>query len=228
MARLKLLLAGVLLLFSPAAHASPLAQWRSHIEEASRRFNIPASWIERVMLAESGARTHMCGLPVRSRAGAIGLMQIMPATWSEIRGQLGLGHDPDAPRDNILAGTYYLRIMYDRFGYPGLFGAYNAGPGRYAAYLAGKARLPAETRAYLRRTTKDDPQKADRASAFSSLAPMLELAGENKVALARDLFFIHRDAAEDSLREHPAGAQDAEPPADAPVAAARADEAQRS
>jgi len=38
----------------------------------------------------------------------------------------------------------------DRFGYPGLFGAYNAGPARYADWLAGKAMLPGETVAYLR------------------------------------------------------------------------------
>jgi hypothetical protein len=52
--------------------------------------------------------------------------------------------DPHAPRDNILAGTLYLRLMYDRFGYPGLFGAYNAGPGRYASYLARRASLGAK------------------------------------------------------------------------------------
>ena len=64
--------------------------------------------------------------------------------------RLGLGADPDNPRDNILAGTFYLRLMYDRFGYPGLFAAYNAGPGRYAAHLATGGALPGETVAYLR------------------------------------------------------------------------------
>src|SRR3546814_3659112 len=66
-----------------------------------------------------------------------------------MRSRLGLGHDPQAPRDNILAGTYYLRLMYDRFGYPGLFGAYNAGPGRYAAFVTKGRPLPLETRAYV-------------------------------------------------------------------------------
>jgi hypothetical protein len=61
----------------------------------------------------------------------------------------GLGPDPHDPRDNILAGTAYLRAMYDRFGYPGLFAAYNAGPARYAGHLASGNPLPAETRAYL-------------------------------------------------------------------------------
>jgi soluble lytic murein transglycosylase-like protein len=79
----------------------------------------------------------------------MGLMQLMPGTWAAMRARLGLGADPHAPRDNILAGTLYLRLMYDRFGYPGLFGAYNAGPGRYASYLAGRASLPGETRNYM-------------------------------------------------------------------------------
>jgi hypothetical protein len=76
-------------------------------------------------------------------------MQVMPATWAEMRAALGLGPDPHDPRDNILAGTFYLRRMYDRFGYPGLFAAYNAGPARYADALAGRRRLPAETRFYV-------------------------------------------------------------------------------
>jgi soluble lytic murein transglycosylase-like protein len=75
---------------------------------------------------------------------------LMPATWTDMRARLGLGSNPDNPRDNILAGTCFLRLMYNRFGYPGLFGAYNAGPGTYAAWLAGNRRLPGETVAYLR------------------------------------------------------------------------------
>lgn len=119
------------------------------IEEASSRFGIPVSWISQVMLAESRGFTMLNGRAIRSRVGAMGLMQLMPATWAEMRARLALGTNPDDPRDNILAGTFYLRLMYDRFGYPGLFGAYNAGPGTYAAYLAGTRRLPGETVAYL-------------------------------------------------------------------------------
>jgi hypothetical protein len=73
----------------------------------------------------------------------------MPGTWRELRAALGLGSDPHDPRDNILAGTAYLRAMHDRFGYPGLFAAYNAGPGRYAQHLTRGRRLPAETIAYV-------------------------------------------------------------------------------
>src|SRR3546814_3114586 len=76
----------------------------------------------RVMRAESGGRTTLGGRPIVSHAGAMGLMQIMPGTWADVRGRLGLGNDPHHPRDNNTAGTYYLRLMYDRFGYPGLVG----------------------------------------------------------------------------------------------------------
>lgn len=149
MGALTRLLPAILLLAATPAHADEVDRWRPMIEEASTRFGIPTSWIERVMRAESRGLTMLNGRPIRSRAGAMGLMQLMPATWAEMRGRLGLGSNADNPRDNILAGTFFLRLMYDRFGYPGLFGAYNAGPGAYAAWLAGNRRLPGETVAYL-------------------------------------------------------------------------------
>jgi len=53
------------------------------------------------MLAESGGDPHAV-----SPKGAMGLMQLMPGTWSEFRGQLGLGTDPFDPHDNIFAGRH--------------------------------------------------------------------------------------------------------------------------
>ncbi len=79
-------------------------------------------------------------------------MPLMPATWAEMRAAYGLGGDPDDPHDNILAGTAYLPLRYYRLGYPGLFGAYNAGTGRYRSYLAGRP-LPRETSIYMQRAT---------------------------------------------------------------------------
>lgn len=137
-----------------------IMRWRPYTMEASRRFGVPLEWIERVMRAESGGRTTRGGRLITSRAGAMGLMQIMPATWAELRVRLGLGNDPHDPEDNILAGTFYLRLMYDRFGYPGLFGAYNAGPGRYVEWLAGGRALPAETVAYLASVGGNTPAPA--------------------------------------------------------------------
>lgn len=154
MAALRILVAASALGLAAPAHADPsvdaIARWRIYVADASARFGVPINWIERVMRAESGGRTMLDGRPIASPAGAMGLMQLMPDTWAEMRTRLGLGDNPHDPRDNILAGTLYLRLMYDRFGYPGLFGAYNAGPGRYARHLATGEPLPGETRAYLK------------------------------------------------------------------------------
>jgi soluble lytic murein transglycosylase-like protein len=134
---------------APAEHEPAIDRWAVYIREASERFAIPESWIRQVIRSESGGRTMLGGRPIMSSAGAMGLMQLMPPTWAEMRSKYRLGADPHDPRDNILAGTAYLRAMYDRFGYPGLFAAYNAGPGRYREHLAGGRPLPAETVAYL-------------------------------------------------------------------------------
>lgn len=149
MGALRLGLAAAALAIASPAEAESVPDWRPYIAEASDRFGVPVAWIEAVMQAESRGRTTLGGRPIRSSAGAIGLMQLMPATWAEMRARLALGIDPDDPRDNILAGTFYLRLMYERFGYPGLFAAYNAGPGRYAEHLAGRRALPRETVGYL-------------------------------------------------------------------------------
>jgi len=144
----------VLLAVSPAS-ADPVASWQPFVTQVAQRFGLPEGWILRVLRAESGGHTEAGGRPIRSRRGAMGLMQLMPATWSSMRQAYALGTNPDDPRDNIVAGTAYLRLMYDRFGYPGLFAAYNAGPTRYADYLAGRVRLPGETVAYLSGVTRN-------------------------------------------------------------------------
>lgn len=133
---------------SPPA-LSAIERWWPIIAEASRRFGVPQAWIAAVMKVESAGQTMLAGRPITSHAGAMGLMQVMPSTWADMRARYGLGPDPHNPRDNIMAGTAYLRAMYDRFGYPGLFAAYNAGPGRYAEHLRTGRPLATETRGYI-------------------------------------------------------------------------------
>lgn len=152
--------ASVAFMLAAPATADGLDRWSALIEEASGRFGVPAAWIRRVMDAESGGRTSLNGRPIASHAGAMGIMQLMPGTWAEMRRVHGLGPDPHEPRDNILAGTAYLKAMYDRFGYPGLFAAYNAGPSRYARHLSTGEALPAETAAYLRKVSAGDRTSA--------------------------------------------------------------------
>ncbi|RUX27821.1 lytic transglycosylase domain-containing protein [Mesorhizobium sp. M2A.F.Ca.ET.042.01.1.1] len=128
---------------APASSKSADDPYAAHIAEASHRFGVPQRWIRAVMYLESARDPRAV-----SRKGAVGLMQIMPATWAELRLRHQLGRDPYDPRDNILAGTAYLRELVDRYGSPGFLAAYNAGPRRYEASLKGRP-LPAETRAYV-------------------------------------------------------------------------------
>ncbi|UPT86994.1 lytic transglycosylase domain-containing protein [Bradyrhizobium barranii subsp. apii] len=115
------------------------------VEHASRWFGVPVRWIRAVIDVESARNVR-----ARSPKGAMGLMQIMPGTWAELRLRYDLGNDPYDPGDNILAGTAYLRELLDRYGSPGFLAAYNAGPARYEEHLAGRP-LPAETQAYLQK-----------------------------------------------------------------------------
>jgi len=123
-----------------------LNRWDATITEASQRFHIPKAWIRAVMAHESGGRT-MLGedKPIVSRAGAVGLMQVLPATYDQMAEQHQLGANPFDARDNIMAGAAYLNWLHKRYGFPKMFAAYNAGPGR----VAQGGKLPAETRAYV-------------------------------------------------------------------------------
>jgi SLT domain-containing protein len=131
----------------------------AYVTEAAQRFGLPESWIYAVMRTESAGR-----IGAVSSAGAMGLMQLMPGTWARQRARFGLGSDPFDPRDNIMAGTSYLREMYDSYGAVGMLAAYNAGPGRYEDWRDRGRPLPAETRAYIAR-----------------IAPMLQSGGTQTV-----------------------------------------------
>jgi Transglycosylase SLT domain len=125
------------------------------------------------MRVESGEKSRS-----RSQKGAMGLMQIMPKTWAELRARYGLGADPYDARDNILAGAAYIRELSDRYGLPGFLAAYNAGPGRYERHLKTVRPLPAETQAYV-----------------AALAPMIEGTRTNVRVAAVDRSFASADSA---------------------------------
>ena len=143
--------------WASVAHAQP-ASTPSHeqptqsssvseaIAKASARFGIPARWIVDVMQIESRGDPRAL-----SPKGAIGLMQIMPATYTGLAARYGLGTDPWDIRNNIMAGAAYLRELYDRYGASGFLAAYNAGPSRWEDYRSGARPLPGETVRYLSR-----------------------------------------------------------------------------
>ncbi len=136
--------------FGPGAIVAPpngsptIDRWAAYIAEAARRFGRPGAWIRAVMQAESRGVADAI-----SPAGAMGLMQIMPDTYAELRARYGLGADPYDPHDNIIAGTAYMSEMIELFGVPNFLAAYNAGPARLDDHLRRGRPLPAETRRYL-------------------------------------------------------------------------------
>jgi D-alanyl-D-alanine carboxypeptidase len=143
----------------------PEDPWGPYIREAAARFRVPGHWVRAVMHQESGGEQQ-----ATSSVGAMGLMQVMPATYEELRARYQLGDDPYDPHNNILAGTAYIREMYDRFGAPGFLAAYNAGPDRVDSYLAGRAALPDETVNYVAAITPNLGTGVPRSGPFAVYA----------------------------------------------------------
>ena len=113
--------------------------FRGMAQAAATRYRIPVGLFNKLVTTESAWKPRAV-----SRAGAIGLAQLMPATART------LGVDPWNPRQNLEGGARYLRQQYDRFGTWRLaLAAYNAGPEAVVKY---KGVPPyAETRAYVKK-----------------------------------------------------------------------------
>ncbi|MGF1547004.1 MAG: transglycosylase SLT domain-containing protein [Thiotrichales bacterium] len=114
------------------------------VHRAAEAQALPASWVYGVIRRESAFRT-----TARSSAGALGLMQLMPATAQQVSKQIGLGKlDRNAilhPETNLALGTRYLRGVFERFNHEALATAsYNAGPGRVQQWLPRTTELPAD------------------------------------------------------------------------------------
>jgi hypothetical protein len=138
--------AGVKTAATPHNGSPNIERWAAYISEAARRFGRPEAWVRAVMQAESRGL-----VDATSPAGAMGLMQIMPETYAELRARYGLGANAYDPHDNIIAGTAYMSEMIELFGVPNFLAAYNAGPARLDDHLRRGRPLPAETRRYLAR-----------------------------------------------------------------------------
>ena len=133
---------------APIARPSVRDPHAPYIAEAAARFRIPIAWIRAVMRAESAGDPS-----ATSPKGAMGLMQIMPETWADLRARHRLGANPYDPHDNIIAGAAYIRELFERYGSPGWIAAYNAGPGAVNRYKG----VPPyrETRGYVERVLRE-------------------------------------------------------------------------
>jgi membrane-bound lytic murein transglycosylase B len=127
-----------------------IKRWEPIISAASKQFHVSADWIRAVMRRESGGRTMLDQkFPITSDAGAMGLMQVMPQTYRDMRAAYKLGTDPYNPHDNIYAGAAYLAELHRKYGFPGMFAAYNDGPGNWEDHVNKGRPLPAETVNYV-------------------------------------------------------------------------------
>lgn len=135
------------------------APYRDAVLAAAARYDLSPALIDAVARSESGYDAKAV-----SPAGAIGVMQLMPATARS------LGVDPTDPTQNIMGGAAHLRAQLDRFdGAVDLaLAAYNAGGGRVARY--GGVPPFKETRAYVA-TNLDRLASASQSPAFSGDAP---------------------------------------------------------
>ncbi len=110
---------------SPERVAKRASQYNEQIDELSAKYNVSASLIKAVVAKES------CFNPkAKSHVGAIGLMQLMPATarWLKVK-------QPENPQQNLAGGVRYLAQLRERFGGDELaLAAYNAGPANVERY----------------------------------------------------------------------------------------------
>jgi hypothetical protein len=126
----------------PAGPVNP-SPWDGLMRAAAARHSVPYPLVRAVVAAESGFNPR-----VVSRAGAQGLMQLMPATAKD----LGV-KDPFDPEANIEGGTRYLGGLLKAFGDERLaLAAYNSGPGRVARI--GRVPDIPETRAYVEKVLR--------------------------------------------------------------------------
>lgn len=118
--------------------ANATALYQNTIDQAASKYGIPPGLLERQIQEESGGNPN-----ARSPVGALGMMQLMPATAK------GLGvNNPLNPEQNIMGGAKYLADQYQKFGSWKLaLAAYNAGPAAVAKY--GGVPPFAETQRYV-------------------------------------------------------------------------------
>jgi len=121
------------------------SQYDSIIEHAAIAAAVEPNLLRAVIVVESGFNSHAV-----SKRGAVGLMQLMPATAS----RFGVSNPYDA-RQNVHAGARYLKFLIDRFGHDVrlALAAYNAGED---AVVRNGGQIPpfSETMAYVPRVLK--------------------------------------------------------------------------
>jgi soluble lytic murein transglycosylase-like protein len=137
--------------------------YESIIAEAAAMHGVDEDLVRAVIQTESGFDPK-----AESRVGAKGLMQMMPATAK----RMGVD-DPFDPRENIMGGVKYLRLLLDKFkgNVPLALAGYNAGPRKVAKFKG----IPPykETRGYVKKVLREmaEAEQEDAATHVASAAP---------------------------------------------------------
>jgi soluble lytic murein transglycosylase-like protein len=139
-----------------------MAQLAHTVVLESKRHDLDPWLVISLMAVESGFYNYAV-----SEAGALGLMQVMPATGEELAARLGVRwrgsrtlFDPVA---NVRLGVAYLRELSDRYGrLPVALAAYNWGPGRIDRRLRRGSPLPQEYSQLVLRSYDANQQRAKR------------------------------------------------------------------
>ncbi len=147
-------------------------QFDALIARHARRQHLSPDLVRAVIQVESGFDPD-----AQSAKGALGLMQLMPATAAE----LGV-RNPFDPAENIRAGTAYLRELLDRYdGNQRLaLAAYNAGPGTVDRYGQDVPPYP-ETRRYLEKVRSAAASSAEPAPARRVIYKTVEIVNGRPV-----------------------------------------------
>jgi len=128
-------------------------EYEAEINTAYDKYGVPKHIILAVIKTESDFDED-----AESSAGACGLMQLMPETFTDMTGIENVEGYITDPKYNIDAGVHYLAYLYDRYGdWETVYAAYNAGLGNVDEWLGDKASLDEipfpETRAYVRKVS---------------------------------------------------------------------------
>jgi hypothetical protein len=126
---------------APSGH-----KYAKEIAEQAERMGIDPDYALKIAMKETGGLKNPES--ARSRAGALGVMQLMPGTAKD----MGV-EDPLDPQQNISGGLRYAKMMLNKYQDPKIAAiAYNWGPGNTDKWLragADMSKLPKETRDYV-------------------------------------------------------------------------------
>jgi soluble lytic murein transglycosylase-like protein len=123
-----------------------IARVQPVVRAAARAHDVPADLVNGIIWVESQFQVQ-----ARSRAGAHGLMQLMPGTGREVARMLGLSYHPFDPEFNIHAGTFYFSHLLRRFDWNLRFAlaAYNCGPAVVDTWVRYSEPMPPQSRLYV-------------------------------------------------------------------------------